>query len=619
MDTGRAAGEGVGEANYRTLFDHAGDAIFIHDVQARMLAVNPAACHLLGYAREELMALTVDQVDSPKEAVHAPERLAQLLAEGHITFVTAHRRKDGSSLPVEVNARAITWNGQPAVMSICRDLSERCRTEVALRESEERFRSIVQSSPMAKYFYHLETEERLVLTGANPAADRILGIDHTARLGMTIEEAFPGLVGTPIPDMYRKVARGTLGPQGFEIPYDAGGIKGFFDVHVYQTTPGNISVDFLDISDRKRVEAALQVSARKFRTLFESMAEGVALHELLRAPDGRVTDYRILDVNPAFEQHTGIQVATAPGRLGSELYGSDPPPYLQEYGAVAQGGPPMAFETYFPPLEKHFRISVISPGPDQFATVFEDITERRMREEELKQKNAEMERFTYMISHDLKSPLVTVRTFLGYLEQDLEQGKAERVAKDMAFIRDATGKMGRLLEDLLEVSRVGRVVNPPVRMGLGDLIQEALKAVAGALAQRRVAVHLEAANPVLHGDKPRLEEIWQNLVENAVKYMGNQPDPWIRLGVEGQGVESVFFVQDNGMGLDPRYQARIFGLFEKLDPASEGTGLGLALVKRIVELYGGRIWVESEGPGKGSCFRFTLPLALKEPKRGARP
>ena len=111
-------------------------------------------------------------------------------------------------------------------------------------------------------------------------------------------------------------------------------------------------------------------------------------------------------------------------------------------------------------------------------------------------------------------------------------------------------------------------------------------------------------------------EIWQNLLENAVKFMGDQPSPRIEIGAEPHGRDTVFFVRDNGIGIDPRHQAKVFGLFEKLDPNHEGTGLGLALVKRIVELYKGTIWLESQGLGQGACFRFTLPEAVKNPSDG---
>ncbi|MBF0526939.1 MAG: histidine kinase, partial [Deltaproteobacteria bacterium] len=240
-----------------------------------------------------------------------------------------------------------------------------------------------------------------------------------------------------------------------------------------------------------------------------------------------------------------------------------------------------------------------------------EITERRQNEIELQEKNSEIERFTYMISHDLKSPLVTVKTFLGYLEQDLSKADAERIEKDMYYIRTAADKMGQLLEALLEISRIGRMSNTPVRVTFQELFEEARSMVAGGIAERGVEVRLNGEPVILCGDRPRLVEIWQNLLENAVKFMGDQPVPAIEAGVERCGEEMIFFVRDNGLGIDPLFHDKIFGLFEKLNQTMLGTGLGLALVKRIVELYRGRIWVESQGPGSGTCFRFTLPEAVK--------
>jgi signal transduction histidine kinase len=228
----------------------------------------------------------------------------------------------------------------------------------------------------------------------------------------------------------------------------------------------------------------------------------------------------------------------------------------------------------------------------------------------LQEKSSELERYAYTISHDLKSPLVTVQTFLGYLEQDLSKPDVNRVAQDMLYMRAAAGKMGRLLDELLEMSRVGRVVNPPVRVTWRALVEEALAAVAGRLAERGADARVSDEPVVLFGDRARLSEIWQNLIDNAVKFMGDQASPRIEIGTEGHGRDMVFFVRDNGMGIEPRYHAKVFGLFEKLDPKIEGTGMGLALVKRIVELYQGKIWMESEGPGTGTCVRFTLPEAV---------
>lgn len=236
--------------------------------------------------------------------------------------------------------------------------------------------------------------------------------------------------------------------------------------------------------------------------------------------------------------------------------------------------------------------------------------ERNQAEEILRQKNSEIERFTYAVSHDLKSPLVTIKTFLGYLQQDLAKNDLETIDKDICFIRTATEKMSELLDELLRMSRIGRHTNTPTRISFEVLVTEALTAVAGAIENRGVEVQVQEKPLTLVGDQIRLTEIWQNLIDNAVKYMGEQPAPRIEIGIRDDGHEQVFYVRDNGLGIDPRYSHKVFGLFEKLDPKTPGTGLGLALVKKVVELYKGRIWLESEGPGQGSCFLFTLPEAL---------
>lgn len=245
-----------------------------------------------------------------------------------------------------------------------------------------------------------------------------------------------------------------------------------------------------------------------------------------------------------------------------------------------------------------------------------EIAERQAREADVQRKNAELERFTYTVSHDLKSPLVTIKTFLGFLRQDLDAGDAQRIGADFAFLHGAADRMARLLDELLQLSRVGWVVNPPVRVGFRELVAEALGSVAGRIAESGVEVEVAPEELVLCGDRQRLVEIWQNLLDNAVKYMGAQSAPRIELGTEICAAETVFYVRDNGQGIEARDQVKIFGLFEQLDTRAEGSGLGLALVKRLVELNGGRIWVESAGSGQGSCFRFTLPAVLGQSGNG---
>lgn len=225
---------------------------------------------------------------------------------------------------------------------------------------------------------------------------------------------------------------------------------------------------------------------------------------------------------------------------------------------------------------------------------------------ELELKNAELERFTYTASHDLKSPLITIRGFLGYLEQDARIGNFERLQSDVKRISEATEKMHILLNELLELSRVGRVINEPKQSPFSEIVKEALQRVEGQLQVRQIQVKVGNDLPDVFGDTERLIEVIQNLVDNACKFMGDEKQPMIEIGVQKQENKNIFFVKDNGIGIEKKFHGKVFGLFDKLDPHSSGTGIGLALVKRIIEVHGGKIWIESQSNPSGTTFFFTL-------------
>lgn len=270
---------------------------------------------------------------------------------------------------------------------------------------------------------------------------------------------------------------------------------------------------------------------------------------------------------------------------------------------------------------KYFEASVVRSDAETVIVMVRDITVRKWAEtereelinqlekqkDELEQKNTELTQFTYTVSHDLKSPLVTINGYLGYIEQDAASGNMERLRKDTHRIQEAVQKMHALLTELLELSRIGRMMNAPEMIPFQDLVRAALDNIHGRLAAHNITIQHQPNLPAVHGDRQRLIEVLQNLLENAAKYMGEQVDPRIEIGQHGvENNKPIFYVKDNGIGIALEYHERIFGLFNKLDPRSEGTGIGLALVKRIVEVHGGRVWLESE-LGKGSTFYFTLP------------
>ena len=225
----------------------------------------------------------------------------------------------------------------------------------------------------------------------------------------------------------------------------------------------------------------------------------------------------------------------------------------------------------------------------------------------LEARQTEMERFTYMVSHDLKSPLITIQGFVALLAQDIVGGNRERTQTDMRYIQVAAATMQRLLDELLELSRIGHVANPWTEVPLSELVREAVTLVGGQLVAHGVQVHITSHLPVVRGDRPRLLAVLQNLLDNAIKFMGTQPAPQIEIGARQEGEQTICYVHDNGVGIEPRYHEKVFGLFERLEVSSSGTGMGLALVKRILEVHGGRIWVESVGHVDGCTFYFTLP------------
>lgn len=247
-----------------------------------------------------------------------------------------------------------------------------------------------------------------------------------------------------------------------------------------------------------------------------------------------------------------------------------------------------------------------------------DVTERLRAELALLERNAALEQFHYTTSHDLRTPLVTIETFLGFLEQDLDKSDHRQIENDLQHIRTATRRMDTLLSDLGKLL-LTKNSDAAVHIDYNTLLEEICRLVAGPINTHGVELIIHPCQISLHAIQSHLIQIWQNLIENAIKYMGDPSQTVIEVGVEYTETNPVFYVRDNGTGIEEKDQSRIFGLFDQLDPASPGSGLGLALVRRIVEFYDGRIWVESAGTGQGSCFYFTLSGALAALPKAIEP
>lgn len=272
------------------------------------------------------------------------------------------------------------------------------------------------------------------------------------------------------------------------------------------------------------------------------------------------------------------------------------------------------YEFDLPNQDESYEARIIKHGEDEVICIVRDVTaqeivrrQQQVLTEELEAKNAELERFVYTVSHDLKSPLVTITGYIGMLQQAIESNDSDRITNDMQQISKAAESMAELLEGLLELSRIGRIVNPPEAGSLSYLVRNAVDSVREKVVSRGIELEIDDDMPQYWGDRLRLLEVFQNLLENAIKFMGDQPSPRIRISAVEIGDETVCRIEDNGIGIDPRYHDRIFNLFERLDTETDGTGIGLSLVQRIIEAHGGTVRVESDGEQQGSTIEFTLP------------
>lgn len=251
---------------------------------------------------------------------------------------------------------------------------------------------------------------------------------------------------------------------------------------------------------------------------------------------------------------------------------------------------------------------VIDNGKDEIGMVIANynnmVKSLKTVKKDLETKNEELERFTYTVSHDLKSPLITIKGFAGIIEADINNERYDRIKSDFKRIGNAADKMQELLDGLLVLSRIGRIINPSEEFSMYLLTVDVLELLDGGIKAKGIQVSVDEKMPVIYADINRIREVLQNLIENAIKFI-DKPDGKIEIGCCSINNEEVFFVKDNGSGIDAKYFTKIFGLFDKLNNTKEGCGIGLAIVKRIIDYHGGRIWVEST-LGDGAAFFFSI-------------
>jgi PAS domain S-box-containing protein len=399
------------EKRYHTLMDNAAEAIFIHDIKGKILDVNEQACKNLQYTKEELLSKSIKDISVTAENdKRLNEIWSKVLTGNTISLQSTQIRKDKSRFPVEVTLSIISFDKEKLVIALVKDITERKKAEDYLKFSKEFSESIINS--VDEMLLVIDVNDFKIVDG-NVAALKQTGCSKAELIGktcfaMTHHSSFHCQAPNDICPIHEMLETGT--PVKVEHKhFDKNNNELFVEVSVYpiRNVEGKIiqaTHISRDITETKKDNAISKSTCNELNSLFLAMNEGFCLHELVYNEFGKAVDYTILEVNPAYELILGLKKNEVIGRRGSDVYGSNEAPYLEEYAKVAETKEPVIFETYFAPLKKNFSISIFSPNKDQFATVFTDITERKKAEENIrvsKQRLKDAQRVAHIGTWDL--------------------------------------------------------------------------------------------------------------------------------------------------------------------------------------------------------------------------
>jgi PAS domain S-box-containing protein len=486
------------EKKFKEIFNKANDMISLNEMNeglpGKFIEVNEVGFKRLGYTREEMLNMGPKDIVAPEKRAEMPENAAILIENGCNTFEIVHLTKDGKKIPIEVNNHLINYKGHKVCLAISRDITERKRMEVALVESEKKFREIF-----------------------NRANDMIT-------LGELRKDGLPG--------KYIEVNEVGLKRLGY-------------------TKEEFLEMNPLDIIADERKKDVAKYAA-------EIWTKGHATFEMVHITK------------------TGTKI-------------------------------PVEINTHI--FKKNDKNVILA--------ISRDITERKKSEEKLKElleklstSNEELEQFAYITSHDLQEPLRTIASFTQLLQRRYK-GKFDSDADEfMEYIVDASVRMKEMIHDLLEYSRVSTSEEELEPLNLNKVLLDVLNDLKFTIKENNAEI-IHDKLPTVIGDYDQISRVFLNFINNAIKFKKDEKPPKIKISAvkDEKRNEYIISVKDNGIGMEPQYAERIFVIFQRLHSIAEykGSGIGLAITKKIIEKHGGGVWVESK-LGFGSTFYFTLPV-----------
>jgi PAS domain S-box-containing protein len=618
------------ETRYRRLFETAQDGVLILNADTGVIEdANPFIKELLGYPREELIGKVLWEIGLFKDIVASHDSFIELQKKGYVRYEDLPlETKDGRRKEVEFVSNTYSVGDKNVVQCNIRDITERKKIEAGLEKTRKELAVIKQSADEA-----LEYAESVINTIREPliALDQDLRVVSVSRsfyefFKVKPEETVGQLIYNlgnrqwNIPKL-RELLEDIL-PQkttfdNYEVEHDFSTIGRrimLLNARQIQRVLGKERIILLaieDITERKRAEELVPESEKRLNRAQEISHLGsweldIVNNRLFWSDEL----YRIFGLKPqefaaTYESfieraHPDDRAAVDAAHSGSLREGKDT--YEIEYRVIRKstGEVRIVHEKCEHIRDKTGKI-IRSTG------MVHDITERKQMDDEIKRSNESLEQFAYVAFHDLQEPLRVMSNYSQLLEKRYKE-KLDKDADDfIGFIVDAARRMQKLISDLLEYSRLGRKENPVTEVDSNKLVDRVIKNLSETIKSAGATV-THGNLPVVNIPESGFTQLFQNLIGNALKFHGKEPLK-ITISAEKKDTEWKFGVHDNGIGIEPQYKDRIFQIFQRLHSLHEypGTGIGLAICKKIVENHGGRIWVESE-VGKGSTFYFTIPI-----------
>ncbi|NVO09170.1 MAG: PAS domain-containing sensor histidine kinase [Bacteroidales bacterium] len=633
------------KSHFEQIFSTSPDAALITRLKDGMLVdCNENFTKIFGYSKDDILGKTTLDINfwkTPKDR----QELVRIIKENGVyeNCELLFQRKDGEVITGLMSAKAITLKGIPHIISVTRNISDRKHVEEILKESEQRLQYVLQGSHLGFWDWNLVTNKvKRNEQWAEMLGYKIDEIEFTVKQWIdfvhhedqamamkSIQDHVKGI--TP---MHRLEYRMRTKSGQYKWILDQGQAVAWDSNHQVIRMSGT----HIDVTERKQAEIAMQESEKRYRLLFQNLSSGFALHEIILDSNGKPCDYRFLEINPAFETLTGLKATDLIGKTILEVLPNTEFYWIETYGRVALTGKPLTLENYSIEFNKYYHVNAYSPEEGKFATIFHDISDQKLFEVELQNKNEELirvnadkDRFMSILAHDLKSPFNTILGYLNLLTENIHEYDIDKIEKQIAIINNSAQNTYFLMEDILlwARSKSGKIPFEPKEFKFNTICKDIIEILTPNANTKNITINYnENEEIVAFADADMLKTILRNLISNAIKFTNkggnvnvtvnqsikrvsefNQNNLYIERADDKYNTSQIISVADNGIGITPELKDKLFDVIQAYSTKGTtnevGTGLGLSLCKEFVEKHGGSIWVESE-LGKGSTFYFTL-------------